>query len=79
MRNAGGTKYEKVNQLPKGALTIANYREQNPEQFKSNAYVHIKFDRYKFGIKDKKGGLKFGAKPPYKIVDFQGIAFVIPD
>lgn len=71
--------YETVKSLPAKAEPISAFAAQYPAQFKSPAYVHVKFDRHKFGYETKGGGLRNTAYPGYKIVTFKGIHFVIPD
>ena len=61
-------KYDKVNELPKHALKVSTYAEVN--NIPQPAYVCIKYDRYLIGK---------GSYPGYKIVNWQGFNFVIPD
>jgi hypothetical protein len=62
------TKYEKVPELPSNAIPVAKYAKDN--DISSPAYVQIKYNRH----------LDAGAKyPGYKIINWQGINFVIPD
>mgnify|MGYP000928178207 CR=1 FL=1 len=73
-----GTKYDKMEVLPAKAISVSEYAREIAQT--SPAYVHVKFDRYKFGALDKKTGkVKHSPRPNYEIVDFKGIAFVIPD
>lgn len=69
-----GTKYDKVEILPEGATPISEYARDNET---SSAYVHVKYDRFKFGYKKADGTIAYGQKPRYKIVDYKGTAYVI--
>lgn len=63
-------KYEKVEKLEAGAVSVSQYAKAN--NIKSPAYVQVKYNRYL--AKPTKC-----AYPGYKIVNWQGINFVIPD
>jgi hypothetical protein len=71
--------YDTVKSLPAKAEPISRFAALFPDQFKSPAYVHVKYDRHKFGYETKKGELRNTANPGYKIVTFKGVHFVIPD
>jgi len=64
-----GEKYPKVDELPDGAMMLSIYAKQMG--YKQAAYVCVKFDRYKKGETPN--------SPGYKIVNWQGFNFVIPD
>lgn len=63
-------KYEKVTELPDNAMTVSAYAEKVEQ--KNPPYICIVYDRYL----EKPGTCE---KPQYKIVNWQGINFVIPD
>lgn len=77
MRTKERRPYDKVTKLPAKALRVYEYSQVEPKT--SPSYIHIKYNRYKFGYVNPKGVLTYGEKPDYKLVDFQGIVFVIPD
>lgn len=62
-----GTKYDKIEILPKKARTVSTYAEE--EGIGNPSYVCVKYDRFVAG----KGGY-----PGYDIRCFQGMNFVIP-
>lgn len=66
-RHKYATRFEKREQLPDNAIKITLYAEQTG--VKNPAYINVKYDRY----------LKGGTYPGYKIINFQGSNFVIPD
>lgn len=61
-------KYDKVDELPLNAVKVSMYaikiKQANPP------YICVMFDRYLQGK---------GSYPGYKIVNWQGFNFVIPD
>ncbi len=69
-----GTKYKKVDKLPKDALTVREFAEVN--EMGSAAYVQVKYDRYNDGYKTPTGKFLNAPHPGYDIVCFQGINFV---
>lgn len=70
-----GTKYDSIDQLPADALPVSKYARKF--KYSSPAYVHVKYDRYKFGYYSKDGELMHTSYPDYDIVDFQGTCYVI--
>lgn len=62
------TKYDKVTELPAGAVRVSTYAKDN--NISSPAYVQIKYNRY---VKDKAKN----ANPGYYIINWQGINFVV--
>lgn len=62
------TKYEKVKEIPPNAVKVSNYAEQVGQA--NPPYICIAYDRYLAGN---------GTYPGYKIVNWQGFNFVIPD
>ena len=70
-----GTKYDTIEQLPSSALPVSAYARKN--KISSPAYVHVKYDRFKFGYYNDKGELKHGENPGYKIICFAGTNYVI--
>lgn len=69
-----GTKYDKVAALPAGAMPVSVYATTHG--FSSPAYVHVKYDRHKFGYKTPKGEFKHTPYPGYDIIDFFGTCYV---
>lgn len=61
-------KYDKVKELPENAVKVSMYAESINQR--NPAYICVAYDRYL----DNKG-----TYPGYKIVNWQGINFVIPD
>lgn len=61
-------KYDKVDVLPSNAVKISVYAESINQ--KNPPYICVMYDRWKNGN---------GAYPGYKIVNWQGFNFVIPD
>lgn len=74
MRSAG-TKYDTIKQLPGDALPVSKYAYIYG--ISSSAYVHVKYDRHKFGYKSKSGDTLHTPHPQYDIVDFHGTCYVI--
>lgn len=72
---SNGTKYETIEQLPAGALPVSKYAKKR--KISSSAYVHVKFDRFKFGYTPPGGEFKYGPNPGYDIRDYEGTAYVI--
>lgn len=70
-----GTKYDSIDILPAGALPVSKYARKY--KVSSPAYVHVKYDRYKFGYYNKAGELLHTDHPGYDIVDFQGSCYVV--
>ena len=62
-----GTKYPKVDKLPKGAALLSTYKDVIG--VKNAATVCVKYDRYLNGTSK--------TNPGYKIVNFQGMNFAI--
>lgn len=62
------TKYDKIEKLPAKAKKVSLYAEEIGQR--NPAYVCIVYDRYLSGK---------GTKPPYKIVNWQGSNFVVPE
>mgnify|MGYP003403091807 CR=1 FL=1 len=63
-----GTKYPKITELPENASLLSAYKDKIG--LKNAASVCVKYDRYLAGT---------GSYPGYKIVNWQGFNFVIPD
>jgi hypothetical protein len=74
-----GTKYNTIDTLPGNALPVSKFAHQYAEVFNvsSPAYVHVKYDRHKFGYPNKAGHIMYTSHPGYDIVDFQGTCYVI--
>jgi hypothetical protein len=70
-----GTKYDSIDQLPQGALPVSKYARKHTKW--SPAYLHVKYDRFKFGYKKKDGSLVYGEDPGYTIVCYEGTNYVI--
>jgi hypothetical protein len=70
-----GTKYDEIDQLPKGALPVSRYAKKH--KISSPAYVHVKYDRFKFGYVNKQGNFVHGEDPGYEIRDYEGTNYVI--
>lgn len=70
-----GTKYDKEDILPAGALPVSTYAKRN--NISSAAYVHVKYDRFRFGYTTDKGIFKKGPAPKYRIIDYEGINYVV--
>lgn len=70
-----GTKYDKIDVLPAGALPVSRFAKITNT---SPAYVHVKFDRHKFGYFPKGStDIKYAPHPKYDIKDYEGMAYVI--
>jgi hypothetical protein len=67
-KHAYGTRFEKVDTLPSDAMKVSLYAKLHG--ISQPAYINVKYSRY---LTDG------GEKPPYKIINFQGSNFVIPD
>ncbi len=63
-----GTKYPTVEELPEGATLLSVYK--NVLGLKNAASVCVKYDRYLSGK---------GTKPAYRIVNWQGFNFAVPE
>jgi len=61
-------KYTKVDSLPDNALKVSAYAELIGQ--KNPPYICVMYDRYLAGK---------GSKPAFKIVNWQGYNFVIPE
>jgi hypothetical protein len=61
-------KYTKVDKIPAKAVKVSVYAEQISQ--KNPPYICVMYDRYLAGK---------GSYPGYKIVNWQGFNFVIPD
>jgi hypothetical protein len=61
-------KYPKVDKIPAKAVKVSVYAEMINQR--NPAYICVMFDRYNSGK---------GSYPGYKIVNWQGFNFVIPD
>lgn len=72
-----GTKYDTIDQLPPTALPVSLFARKR--RISSPAYVHVKYDRFKFGYYNDKAQLKHGEDPGYKIVCFAGSNYVIEE
>jgi len=70
-----GTKYEAIDHVPSGALPVSKYAPK--AGMSSPAYVHVKYDRFKFGYPDKEGNTVFGPYPGYDIRCYEGTNYVI--
>lgn len=70
-----GTKYEEIDQLPKGALPVSKFARKN--KISSPAYVHVKYDRFKFGYTNTQGNFVHGEDPGYMIMCYEGTNYVI--
>lgn len=70
-----GTKYETIEALPAGALPVSKYAKKH--KISSPAYVHVKYDRYKFGYQNTKGETVHGEPTDYYIVCYEGTNYVI--
>lgn len=70
-----GTKYDAIDKLPAKALPVSKYAHEY--NISSSAYVHVKYDRHKFGYENKAGILIYTPHPGYDIVDFHGTCYVI--
>lgn len=70
-----GTKYDKLNELTDNMLPLSTYATKNG--IRNPAYVCVKYDRFKFGYKDKNGNIIFGKYPGYDIYDWNGMNVVI--
>jgi hypothetical protein len=70
-----GTKYDEIDELPKGSLPVSKYAKKR--KISSSAYVHVKFDRFKFGYINKAGNMVYGPDPGYEIRDYEGTNYVI--
>lgn len=70
-----GTKYDEELVLPSGATPISLYAKE--ENISSPAYVHVKYDRHKFGYTTKAGKFVKAPDPGYKIIRYKGINYVI--
>lgn len=66
-----GTKYQRIEKLPKGAVAVSQYAHDNQLQV---GQVYIKYERFVAGYKN---GTK-GKDPGYTIRCWQGMNFVIP-
>jgi hypothetical protein len=69
-----GTKYDKVAVLDAGAMPVREYARRN--NISSPAYVHVKYDRYKFGYKTAAGKDLHGPYPGYDIIEYFGACYV---
>lgn len=76
MRTTKGTKYDPIDDLPPGAIPVSAYAREN--KIPNTSYVYVKYDRYRFGYKKGDGTPAIGEKPVYKIVDYKGMAYVVP-
>ena len=74
-----GTKYESVEQLQSNALPISAFVRQYGKRLglSSAAYVHVKYDRHKFGYYKTSGEKVYAPHPGYDIIDFHGSCYVI--
>lgn len=61
-------KYDKVEELPANAVKVSKYAEMIGQS--NPPYISVMYDRYVNGK---------GSYPGYKIVNWQGFNFVIPD
>jgi hypothetical protein len=70
-----GTKYDEEKVLPEGATPVSLYAKE--EEISSPAYVHVKFDRFKFGYTTKAGKFTKAPNPGYKIISYKGSNYVV--
>lgn len=70
-----GTKYDKVDSLPADALPVSEYFRRNSDSISSTSYLHIKYDRHRFGYSGS-NGTKFAPYPGYRIIDYFGQCYV---
>ena len=61
-------KYDKVEQLPEGAMTVSTYAEKIGQRHAP--YICVMYDRF---LNNK------GTDPGYIIVNWQGFNFVVPN
>lgn len=71
-----GTKYNKVNILPAGALPVSVFARQMNW---ATAYVYIKYNRHDPGYINKKRQLVQAPNPGFKIVCYEGMNYVISE
>jgi hypothetical protein len=69
-----GTKYDTIEQLPPGALPVSRFARKN--KISSPAYVHVKYDRFKFGYLNTQGNFVHGEDPGYTIICYEGTNYV---
>lgn len=62
------TKYTKVETLPDNAVTVSTYAKQIGQA--NPPYICVMYDRYLAGK---------GKNPSFKIVNWQGFNFVVPE
>lgn len=70
-----GTKYEEIDELPRGALPVSKFARK--KKISSPAYVHVKYDRFKFGYTNTQGNFTHGEDPGYEIRCYEGTNYVI--
>lgn len=73
------TKYEQHEALPPEAIPVSAFQRKYGRKYNiaSTAYVHVKYDRHKFGYRNKAGELLHTDYPGYDIIDFHGTCYVI--
>lgn len=69
------TKYPSIEALDSDAMTVSQFARKY--KFYNPAYVHLKYDRYKFGYKTTTGKKSNAPYPGYDIYDFKGNCYVI--
>ena len=71
-----GTKYDKVIVLPDDAMPVSEYVRRKGDEISSIAYLHVKYDRHRFGYITKAGKELFAPYPGYRIVEYFGQCYV---
>jgi hypothetical protein len=72
---ANETKYKEEKVLPEGATPISMFAKE--ENISSPAYVHVKYDRHKFGYTTKAGKFIKAPHPGYEIIYYKGMNYVV--
>jgi len=71
-------KYDTIKQLPQDCKVLPVSQFAREYGFNSAAYVHTKYDRYKFGYLSPRTGRALSAPyPGYDIVSYMGTCWVI--
>lgn len=70
-----GTKYDNMEILQPGALPVSKFARK--KKMSSPAYVHVKYDRFKFGYTNSSGNFTHSPDPGYKIICYEGTNYVI--
>lgn len=66
-------KYEKVSQLPVGAIPVQLYADRIN---RARVYIYVHYDRFRKGFR-KNGKLYYSKDPGYKIVTYHNTCYVI--